>query len=591
MLRSPFFWKLFVGFALVILLTTASLSGLISQHVKRESLEETRNSLLARAVLLRDLCRPIIELPSEGSIQNQIRHLGREIHTRLTVIAVNGEVLADSRHDPKQMDNHSSRPEIQIAAYQTVGVASRHSMTLGEEMMYLALPVKKDEEIVGYVRTSLPLSDIADRLAQINATIALSFGVAIVASLLMVFLLSRHFALPLASMSSVADSMASGDYSRRLPSDRNDEVGALAQAMNRMAQNCYDRMMTIESDRNKMLTILAGMIEGVVAVDLEQRVIHMNAVAERFLSIDAGSSIGEAIESVTDVEEVCDVLSSTLQDRKEIQRAIKLKSGRGVFRIEILSSLLLSREKELTGAVVVMHDITDVYRLETVRRDFVANASHELKTPITAIRGLVETMIDDENLEVDTRKRFLNKTRKQVMRLSILVSDLLTLSRLEAEGGADEMGQLDLREIVLSCMQVTLSAIEKTGVATSVDLPDEPVMIKGDRELLIQIASNLIDNAVKYTPEGGDVTVSVTKNADHVVLEVRDTGIGIKPKHCDRVFERFYRVDKARSRELGGTGLGLSIVKHAALVHQGVVELDSTPGEGSTFRVRFPVSE
>ena len=242
------------------------------------------------------------------------------------------------------------------------------------------------------------------------------------------------------------------------------------------------------------------------------------------------------------------------------------------------------------GAVVVLHDVSRLERLETVRRDFVANASHELKTPITAIRGLVETLIDDKEIAPETQERFLTKIRDQSGRLSAIVTDLLTLSRLEAESGDSRYTPLDLREPVLASAQALTPAAEEKGIVLETQLPDVRVEVAGDNEALGQVVTNLLDNALKYTPKGGKVWVRLTSQSGNAVLEVQDTGIGIEPRDRERIFERFYRVDKARSRELGGTGLGLSIVKHIVLAHNGKVSVDSTPGTGSTFRVSLPLA-
>jgi two-component system phosphate regulon sensor histidine kinase PhoR len=258
--------------------------------------------------------------------------------------------------------------------------------------------------------------------------------------------------------------------------------------------------------------------------------------------------------------------------------------------VEMHASPLRDGDGHLVGAVVVLHDITELGRLEAVRRDFIGNVSHELKTPITAIRGLVETMIDDREMDQEIRDRFLGRISEQPQRLSTLVTDLLALSRLESEGAPLERSLVDLRDVVATAARGLLSSAEELGVVVEVESPDSPLYIRGDEEILRQVASNLLDNALKYTPAGGRVWLRLHEDRALAVLEVEDTGIGIEPEHQARLFERFYRVDKARSRELGGTGLGLSIVKHVALVHGGDVSVESAPGRGSTFRVTIPLS-
>jgi two-component system phosphate regulon sensor histidine kinase PhoR len=328
-----------------------------------------------------------------------------------------------------------------------------------------------------------------------------------------------------------------------------------------------------------------------VAVDREERVVHMNAVAGRLLGVVPVDSAGKRIWEVTRAVEIPEILERT-GGTDEVTGSVELRvEGSSEPRvIELVASPLLDASGRRAGAVVVLHDVTELRRLEQVRRDFVANVSHELKTPLTAIRGLVETVIDDEQMEPATARRFALKIRDQVARLSTLVTDLLTLARAESTQVPRERPVIDLAAPVRECARrfAPLSAAE--GVELVLSLPDEPIPLRADEEDLRQIVGNLLDNAIKYTPAGGRVDLGVVPGTSEVTIEVRDTGIGIEPRDQDRVFERFYRVDKARSRELGGTGLGLSIVKHLVQSLDGAISLESAPGRGSRFRVRLPLA-
>ena len=589
MVRSQFLWKLYLAYALLIVIFTGVVGFLIGHQIEEDSLQEVEKALLARASLLEEIALPLLQGSRASDLQPRVRSLGHRIGTRLTVIRADGVVLADSDEDPAKMDNHGNRPEILAALSHGKGTARRHSDTLGTDMMYLALPVRDAAPSrLGYVRTSLSLSILDQRLGHLRSIVVFGALFAAIVALVLGFLFARRFVGPLSSMTRVAESMADGNYDQRLLVTRRDEIGRLGEALNGLAKSCGDRMVTIETDRAKLSTILAGMVEGVVAIDPDERVVHMNEAAGKMLEASPDESIGKPIWEVTRIREVSEILSDTLKEGGEIKRGVHLSASPVDSFVSLHSSPLRNEGKKAAGAVVVLYDISELQRSEIVRRDFVANVSHELKTPIAAIRGLVETVIDDEQMPEETRARFLAKVRYQSMRLSSIVTDLLTISRLESEGGAITE-TVDLCDTVQASAEALVATAEEQGIDVRVELPDERVYVLGDAEALGQITSNLLDNALKYTPRGGNVWVRLRQEESYAVIEVEDTGVGIAAPDRERIFERFYRVDKARSRELGGTGLGLSIVKNIALAHNGNVMVESTPGVGSTFRVLLPL--
>ena len=588
MLKSRFLWKLYAGYSALIIISAIVVGVLISRSIEQDTLEEIGQSLQARATILKKRSIEYFQKP-DSAFQEHIRALGAEIGTRLTVIRVDGFVVADSEEDPADMDNHADRPEVLAARANGIGTSTRFSDTLKVRMMYLAIPLRDQDKIMGYVRTSLPLSRIGKRLDAIRDSVVWGAVLSSVAALVLGFFVAHHFIKPLSSMTIVAGAMSQGDYDQRLPMSRNDEIGTLAKAFNVLAESCRDRTETIITDRNRLSAILSGMNEGVIAVEKDERVSHMNQAAGRILDVSADDCLGRPIWEVVRVQDISEILGAVLNGPADSQDDLRidaqLKKGRF---IEVHASPLLDGQGELVGAVVVIHDVSEFKKLAMVRREFVANASHELKTPITAIRGIVETLIDDKELDPDKSERFLCKIKDQSMRLSAIVSDLLTLSRLESKGDETEGGPLDLRQIVLSSVRAFRQIGAEHGLVIDTDILDTPLNIMGDAAAFRQMMSNLLDNAVKYTPEGGRVEVRLNSRGDQIIIEVQDTGIGIDSQDQARIFERFYRVDKARSRELGGTGLGLSIVKHIAITHRGGVTVDSTPGVGSTFRVTLP---
>jgi two-component system phosphate regulon sensor histidine kinase PhoR len=453
-------------------------------------------------------------------------------------------------------------------------------------MMYVARPAESEGAIV---RAALPLDEIDERQARLRRTVVLGAVLAAAAALLISIPISRSFTAPFVKMSEAARAIAAGNYGGRIGVERPDEIGAFVHSFNVMAGTLQERIETLTEERNRVLAVLGGMVEGVVAVDGRERVIHMNEPAAEILGADPQDALGRALGTVTRVREIPDVLSDTLRSGVPRSREIHLPDGNATRMLEVHSAPIHGAVREGVGAVVVLHDVTELRRLEGVRRDFVANVSHELKTPLTVVRATVETMLEDAEMTPEVRTRFLQKVRLQSDRLTSIVTDLLSLARIESGSEQPELEPLDLREPARESFRALGPAAEAKGLRMTIELPEDPATIRGDRASLRLALDNLLDNAVKYTPSGGEVSMRVLAGDGEAVVEVRDTGIGIEPQHGERVFERFYRVDKARSRDLGGTGLGLSIVRNAVVVHGGRIDYESAPGAGSVFRLHLPL--
>ncbi len=376
LLQSRFLWKLYAGYTFIILLSTLIVSVLTTQKIERDALAEIRHSLETRARFLLELMPGYLQQVPGDAFQKRIQTLGQKTNTRLTVIRSDGIVIADSSNQPSQMDNHADRPEILSAHSHGLGLATRFSNTLGVNMEYLALPIQKDSQVLGYVRTSLPLSVIDKQLSHLREAVVLGTSFAAIAALFLGFLLAKHMVTPLASMMTVAEAMAHGDYDKRLPATRHDEIGKLAQALNRMADSCRDRMETITTDRHKLSAILSGMVEGVVAVDQDENVIHMNEAAGRLLDAAPQEILNKPIWEITRIRDICEILSSTLHKGVSEQKNLRLVTVSQDQLVEMHTSPLHDGQGYIVGAVVVLHDISELERLETIRRGFVANASH-----------------------------------------------------------------------------------------------------------------------------------------------------------------------------------------------------------------------
>ncbi|NNE43286.1 MAG: HAMP domain-containing protein, partial [Gemmatimonadetes bacterium] len=513
-----------------------------------------------------------------------------ETGVRYTLIAADGTVLVDSEQNPEVMDNHAERPEVVAARAGGRGLATRFSETLGRRFMYLARTTPEGP----FVRASLSVDGIAEQLSRLRRTVLFGAAVAAAVALLVGLPFGQRFAAPFVKMSQTARSISAGNYEGRLEIDRQDEIGAFAHSFNVMAGTLQDRIERLTAERNRILTVLGSMVEGVVAVDAGGTVILMNAFAGAILDVDPDEVHGRRLGAITRRLEIEEVLRDTLASGVERTREMRLSTPGADRILEIRAAPILSSGGEPggapAGAVVVLHDVTELRHLEEVRRDFVANVSHELKTPLTVVRGIVETMVDDPAMEAATRERFLAKVKGQAERLSSIVTDLLTLARIESGAEAAPPERLDLRDPTRESVRALAPSAETRSVDLVHEPHGEPLPMDGDHAALRLAIDNLLDNAVKYTPAGGQVTVRTFSDDRWVTVEVEDTGIGIGDEHRERIFERFYRVDKARSRDLGGTGLGLSIVRNVVASHHGQLDYESTPGQGSRFRARFPTA-
>ena len=592
---SRLLWKINLIFVAIVLVSALLVAAFSAHRIRRSTLAEVEKNLLVRTALLAEIAAPAIKQGAFSELEKKIRRLGRETGTRMTVILGDGRVVADSEKNPQSMDNHADRPEIKKAALYAAGVSTRFSHTLKTGMMYYARTLRAGHDIVGYVRSALPLTRIDQRIAASRKTIL--FGIAVVALLILLtaWFMSRWFIRPLVEMTAMAEALAKGDFSRRIKLSRHDEIGRLAQSFNQVAENSRQRIETIAFDRQKLNAILSGMSEGVIAVDHEERIIHLNRAAAEFLGVEiekvAGRPLWEVIRRPELLQAVKQAETSANGESGKNLRpgTLTLAHGSRERVFELHTAPLHDETGTRSGCVIVLHDISELHRLETIRRDFVVNASHELKTPITAIRALSETLLDDPAAMDDaTRQSFLEKIHTQALRLSAITTDLMALSRFEQEASTGDGQSVDLEEIVRQAARDLEAAAERKKLDLEVEIEDRGLTVDGDPEALLQAVGNLLDNAVKYTPPTGRIRARLSRSGNEVIITVTDTGIGIEAKDQERIFERFYRVDKARSRELGGTGLGLAIVRHIVKNHHGRITVESRPGAGSSFHIYLP---
>lgn len=589
------FWRIYASYLVVVILATVAVGWLAVSFARDFYTDRIADDLRVRASLVREEVTALVTSGELRGIEPLIQRMGAASDTRITLIGAGargraaGEVIADSDRLPEDMVNHSDRPEYRAAVGGGVGRAVRRSQTLGVEMMYVAVPVEASGEVVAVVRTATPLTAVDAALSHLYRSIFAGAAVVALVAALLGWCVSRHIARPVRQMREGAERFAAGDLSHKVLPSSTVEFAAVAESMNRMAAELDDKLRTLTRERNRREAVLESMVEGVLAVDPQGRVIAVNTAVARLLGVAADDVVGASIEEVVRNPELQGVVRAVLEGEQPVEADLTVEVGAEERYLQAHGSLLQAEDGAVAGAVIVVNDVTRLRRLEAVRRDFVANVSHELKTPVTSIKGFAETLADGAIDDPVTARRFLRIIAGQADRLNAIVEDLLSLSSLERAGDGREVvvQETRLADVLTVAAEVCGIKAEAKRITIEVECPDD-LVAEIDPPLVEQAMVNLLDNAIKYSSEGTTVTVSVTQTTDETVIAVRDEGVGIAREHLPRLFERFYRVDKARSRDLGGTGLGLSIVKHIAQVHGGTVSVESVVGRGSTFRLHLP---
>lgn len=583
MWRSRIFWRLFAVNGVLLVATVALLGWLLIDRIERHTLAEIQRSMEVKTALLRDLANriPAAELDAEA------QRVAAETAARVTFIDRAGKVLADSGELSERMENHLDREEVRQAASDPSGLgsATRYSGTVHQPMMYVARRNDSDAAPVRFLRIAVPLDAVAAEIRWLRRVVltatAATLGVALVCCLL----IARRLTKPLVTLARAADSIARGDYGRKVFLPSTDELGSLATSFNSMSEACATQIAKIEQDRAQLQAIFRSMVEGVLVIDAEQTIVFGNDAVEPLLGIPIAASTGKKIWNVLRHRQLNDGIDRILASDEH--HVCQLEWPGAEPRHLVLQGARLPGDPH-RGAVLVFHDVTHLRRLETMRQDFVANVSHELKTPLAAIQATVETLLDGAIHDPEHNTRFLERIRENAERLYRLVQDVLSLGRIESSQAVLDVEPLSLVAAASACVERHADLANARGVSLTFDRPADDVVALADDDSLAEILDNLVDNAIKYTPKGGRILLSCPADASDAQLQVSDTGVGIPEQDLGRIFERFYRVDRARSRELGGTGLGLSIVKHLAQKLGGRIAAVSSLGRGSTFTLHLP---
>jgi len=581
-------WKLMLTYTFIALIVLLAAGIYVSRTLKGQYLSRIEGQLRCDADLAGAY---VLEAMGKGPLTHDadslVDEIGKRLNVRVTLMDLSGKVWGDSEldgDDLADLEDHGDRLEILEARDRGAGMNIRHSFTLDTDMMYLAKPIEKDGEKLGFIRLALPLVQIDQALQGLRQSLGVAFLLGLILAVLISYATARRLTRPINTISRIAGKMADGDFSIKAAVRSNDEIGLLARTINQMSSQLDQTIGQITTERDRLQGVLGGMREGVMLTDRDGRIVMTN---EAFQSI---FSITTPVEGATPIEATRDARLHEAVDRgrkggREVIDEIELYLP--AHRILYVHVVPLGLPERLTGTVAVLYDVTQLKNLERVRKDFVANVSHELNTPLAAIRGYAETLQGKALEHQETARQFLQIIARHADRMTKLVSDLLALSKWESDGYRPTFAPVHLRSLVNNSLETFHDIIGKKGLNLQVDIP-EPCSVRADEKGLEQVFINLLDNAVKFTPEGGRIAISAAEEDAFMKIAVSDTGIGIPSNDISRIFERFYRVDKDRSRELGGTGLGLSIVKHIVQAHGGQVWEESQIGHGSTFYLTIP---
>jgi two-component system phosphate regulon sensor histidine kinase PhoR len=581
--RLRLFWRISLTYLGLLVVVLLAVDFYVARTLRNDYLRASFDQLEALAKLA--LAQP--PRPEDpAALRTWAEEMARS-GARVSVIAADGRVLADSAEDPQKMENHAGRPEVQQALASGAGRAVRHSATIGRDLVYLALRSQPSARPPLILRFALPLRRIDDALAEFRRRLVVASMVILLAAGGAMLLISRSFSGRVGRLKDFSRRVAGGDFHPLSVERGGDELTELAQALNETAVRLDQTIRSLTDERNRSDAIVRSMVEGVAVVGPNERILFCNPAFGRILGVNAKSFEGRPLVEVSRQTELLEVVRKASAARGTVAGEVVL----GTVRPQTFAVTAAPVQAgETSGAVVVLHDISELRRLERVRRDFVANVSHELKTPLTAIQGFAETLLGGALDDLQNRQRFVEIIRDHARRLARLTDDLLRLSQMEAGKLELELRPLSVARVIESCVETTSYKAAEKQLTVQIECPQDLPPVRGDVNRLQDVLQNLLDNAVQYTPPGGRVTVRAQAAGREVIVTVSDTGIGIPRADQERIFERFYRVDVARSREAGGTGLGLAIAKHLVEAHGGRIWVESSVGQGSDFHFSIPAA-
>ncbi len=585
MLFNSIRWRIAFTYVVLILLVMAGLTLYLTGYVYQQHMNDLEAQLKGETQMLgADLAGSSGPDQPAASYDDLAKRWSSLLQARVTIIAQDGTVLGESDQDRTQMDNHLARPEVKHALASGWGSSVRYSQTLGYNMLYGASRYPAGGGAVAVARIALPLQQVDAQVAQLRRNVLVGTALAALLAVLLAVVISQRTVGPVHELTNVVNRMAQGHLDARLFPTTRDEIGLLTRSFNWMAEQLQEKVTTLAKERTRLSAVLEHMADGVLIADGQGRVQLINPAAARLLGTAQEAALGHSFVQVVRDHRLVEVWQRCNETIEE--QIAEVEVDRQNFSVRIIVTPL--REPAAQGCLVILQDLTQVRRLETVRRDFVSNISHELRTPLASLKALVDTLRDGALDDPPAAQRFLDSIEVEVDALTQMVQELLELSRIESGQVPVRLRPSALSDLIHPPVERLSSQAERAGLTLTVALePDLPAVL-ADPERVQQVITNLVHNAIKFTPQKGAVTVSATPAPGEVVVQVTDTGIGIAPKDLPRIFERFYKADRARSG--GGTGLGLAIARHIIQAHGGRIWVQSTEGQGSTFSFSLPTA-
>ncbi len=577
-------WRIAIPYILLIVILMAALAVLGARFVRRVYVMDLERQLVAEAHLASDALRAPLTQGASAEALDEIAHRwARLLEARVTLIASDGTVLGDSHENRAQMENHLNRPEVQQALAEGQGLSTRFSATLGYEMMYLAVPVEIEGQTVAIVRIARPLRQVEIHTARLGMNVIWVTLIGSVLAAILAVLIAERTVRPIRRLTHEAVRIAEGEFvAPTIPTVR-DEIGQLGHAISRMANRLQERIEAVNREKRLLAMILSHMADGVMITDGDGKIQLINPAAERLFNTSAAQAVGRSFAQVVRHYELIDLWQQAMREGEEIEGVFEILR-QGLFVRAIVTPL---QEEAMEGALSIFQDLTRVRHLETVRRDFISNISHELRTPLASLKALVETLRDGAFEDPQAAQQFLQRMETEVEAMVQMVQELLDLARVESGQAPLHIAPVSVEALVTQAVERMRLQALRAGLRLDVVLPQGLPNVLADEERIHQVLMNLLHNAIKFTPSGGQVEVSARAEGEEVILSVRDTGVGISPRDLPRIFERFYRADRARSG--GGTGLGLAIAKHIVQSHGGRIWAESVEGQGSVFSFSLPI--
>jgi two-component system phosphate regulon sensor histidine kinase PhoR len=556
----------------------------LTSSIRTSEISKLRSELANEAIITAEASISSFGEQNEISdLDTLAKKLGNQIGARVTIIAKDGTVLGDSQENPLTMENHARRPEVLDALASGLGESTRYSTTIGEKMMYVAVPIIEKDEVLGIARVALPLTQVQSSVNRVIISIVVAMSITAILVIFVAWIIARITTRPIRELTRESQKIASGEFGHRITVGAKDESGQLANAFNEMSLSLKRLVETISEDRAKLMSILDNMVDGVILTDIEGNIVLTNKAVQKLFRIRDENAKTKPLIEVIREHELNDILKSCLETGQE--QIIQFDSGISNKYLRVIA-ILIDQERQ-GGALVLVQDLTELKGLQTMRRELVGNLSHEFRTPLAGIKAMVETLqggaINDQTATSD----FLDRIETEVDRLTQMVAELTELSRIETGKGELKLEQVNINLLIEEVITQLKPQVERQNLSLNKKLTSDLPFIQADKERIRHVIVNLIHNAIKFNRTGGSIITTTEILEDSVLVEISDTGIGIPGKDLPRIFERFYKTDKSRAGQ--GSGMGLAIAKHIVEAHGGNIWARSEEGKSSTFSFSLPL--